>query len=96
MGSDLLRSDKSNLLSEVIMARLKIRADSKVLRRREKNQEQEGSVRAVRIDYRAYVIGPDGHIAGRFDLKCANDADAKRTAERLVGRVARLALRYST
>ena len=74
MGSDLLRSDKSNLLSEVIMARLKIRADSKVLRRREKNQEQEGSVRAVRIDYRAYVIGPDGHIAGRF-----NDADAKRT-----------------
>jgi hypothetical protein len=79
MGSDLLRSDKSNLLSEVIMARLKIRADSKVLRRREKNQEQEGSVRAVRIDYRAYVIGPDGHIAGRF-----NDADAKRTAERLV------------
>ena len=59
MGSDLLRSDKSNLLSEVIMARLKIRADSKVLRRREKNQEQEGSVRVVRIDYRAYVIGPD-------------------------------------
>ena len=23
------------------------------------------------------MIGPDGHIAGRFDLKCANDVDAK-------------------
>ena len=84
MGSDLLRSDKSNLLSEIIMLAEKFARILKVLRRHEQNQEQEGSVRVVRIDYRAYVIGPDGHIAGHFDLKCANDADAIRTAERLV------------
>ena len=55
MGSDLLRSDKSNLLSEVIMLAEKFARILKVLRRHEQNQEQEGSVRVVRIDYRAYV-----------------------------------------
>ncbi|WFU44055.1 hypothetical protein QA640_17370 [Bradyrhizobium sp. CB82] len=35
------------------------------------------------IDYRAYVMDPDGHIVGRFDLMCADDATAKLRAELL-------------
>jgi hypothetical protein len=34
-------------------------------------------------DYRAYVIGADGHIAGRIDLKCADEAAAKLKAKLL-------------
>jgi hypothetical protein len=34
-------------------------------------------------DYRAYVIGQDGHIAGRIDLKCADEAAAKLRAKLL-------------
>jgi len=26
--------------------------------------------------YRAYLIGPDGHMVGREDLICSNDAEA--------------------
>jgi len=34
--------------------------------------------------YRAYAIGPDGHIVGRMDLFCSNDDDAKERAKKLV------------
>jgi hypothetical protein len=36
-------------------------------------------------DYRAYEIAQDGHIAGRIDLVCTDDEDAKRQARQLVG-----------
>jgi DUF2934 family protein len=36
-------------------------------------------------DYRAYEIADDGHIAGRIDLVCTDDEDAKRQAQQLVG-----------
>jgi hypothetical protein len=35
-------------------------------------------------EYRAYVIGPDGHIQRRFDLLCADDEAAKERAQLLV------------
>jgi hypothetical protein len=35
-------------------------------------------------EYRAYVIGPDGHIQRRFDLLCADDDAAKERARQLV------------
>ena len=35
------------------------------------------------IDYRAYVMEQDGHIAGRIDLRCSGDATAKLKARRL-------------
>ena len=34
--------------------------------------------------YRAYVMGPDGHILDRVDLLCSDDADAKEQAKALV------------
>jgi hypothetical protein len=35
-------------------------------------------------EYRAYVIGPDGHIQQRIDLLCADDNAAKEQARQLV------------
>jgi hypothetical protein len=35
-------------------------------------------------EYRAYVIGPDGHIQQRTDLVCADDNAAKERARQLV------------
>jgi hypothetical protein len=35
-------------------------------------------------EYRAYIIGPDGHILRRVDLSCANDDAAKDRARLLV------------
>jgi hypothetical protein len=35
-------------------------------------------------DYRAYMIGPDGHIERRIDLNCADDEAAKERAKQLV------------
>jgi hypothetical protein len=35
-------------------------------------------------EYRAYLIGPDGHIFQRTDLVCVDDEAAKESAERLV------------
>jgi len=35
-------------------------------------------------EYRAYIIGPDGHIERRIDLVCADDDAAKERAKALV------------
>jgi hypothetical protein len=35
-------------------------------------------------EYRAYLIGPDGHIFQRTDLVCVDDEAAKESAKRLV------------
>jgi hypothetical protein len=35
-------------------------------------------------DYRAYVIGPGGHIMDRIDLFCPDDERAKESGEKLV------------
>jgi len=35
-------------------------------------------------EYRAYIIGPDGHIERRIDLVCADDDAAKERANALV------------
>ena len=34
--------------------------------------------------YRAYIIGPDGHVASRVDLFCKDEAEAKERALGLV------------
>ena len=35
-------------------------------------------------EYRAYIIGPDGHIQERIDLLCADDDAAKERAQQLL------------
>ena len=35
-------------------------------------------------EYRAYVLGPDGHITFRHDLRCADYEAAKERAKQLV------------
>jgi hypothetical protein len=35
-------------------------------------------------DYRAFVIGPDGHVMDRYDLACADDESAKEQAQQRV------------
>jgi len=35
-------------------------------------------------EYCAYIIGSDGHILSRIDLHCADEAEAKECAVRLV------------
>ena len=35
-------------------------------------------------EYRAYVLGPDGHITFRHDLCCADNDAAKERAKQLV------------
>ena len=34
--------------------------------------------------YYAYVIGDDGHVCNRIEVRCDNDDEAKRCAEQLV------------
>jgi hypothetical protein len=34
-------------------------------------------------EYRAYLVGPDGHVQNRVDLRCADDAEASRLAKQL-------------
>jgi predicted dinucleotide-binding enzyme len=34
--------------------------------------------------YSAFQLDPTGHVAGRIDLNCSDDEDAKRQAEMLV------------
>ena len=36
--------------------------------------------------YRAYIMGDDGHVQNRVDLKCNNEAEARRLALQLVNR----------
>ena len=35
-------------------------------------------------DYRAYFVGPDGHVQNRVDLQCADDVEAIKLAKQLV------------
>jgi hypothetical protein len=35
-------------------------------------------------DYRAFIIGPDGHVRDRVDLWCRTEDDAKERAKQLV------------
>jgi hypothetical protein len=35
-------------------------------------------------DYRAYIMGPDGHVQNRVELRCDDDAEAIRLAKQLV------------
>jgi hypothetical protein len=35
-------------------------------------------------DYRAYIIGPDGHILDRFEFYCSDDEEAKERATQYV------------
>jgi len=35
-------------------------------------------------EYRAYVMGPDGHIESRIDIVCRDEIDAKERAKALV------------
>jgi hypothetical protein len=40
--------------------------------------------RTAMQDYRAYIMGPDGHVQNRVDLQCANDVEAIKLAKQLV------------
>jgi hypothetical protein len=35
-------------------------------------------------EYRAYIIGPDGHIQARFEFCCSDDEEAKDSAKQYV------------
>jgi hypothetical protein len=35
-------------------------------------------------DYRAYILGPDGHIHDCVDFRCDDDSEAIRLAKQLV------------
>jgi hypothetical protein len=36
------------------------------------------------MDYRAFIIGEDGHVKGREDLLCENETEAVEKAKQLV------------
>jgi hypothetical protein len=36
------------------------------------------------LEYRAYIVGPDGHFIGYEPLVCSNDKEAIEKAERLI------------
>jgi len=38
----------------------------------------------VMPEYRAYIIGSDGHVLSAVPLECADDAEAMKQAEQLV------------
>ena len=35
-------------------------------------------------DYRAYIMGTDGHVQNRVDLRCDDDVEAIKLAKQLV------------
>ena len=35
-------------------------------------------------DYRAYIMGPDGHVQNRVELRCDDDVEAIRLAKQIV------------
>jgi hypothetical protein len=35
-------------------------------------------------EYRAYIIGPDGHIINRVDIRCSDEEEARRIAKTAV------------
>lgn len=34
-------------------------------------------------EYRAFLVGPDGHVVSRIDLLCIDEQDARERARRL-------------
>jgi hypothetical protein len=44
------------------------------------SQVLRGQFRAME-EYRAYVIGPDGHIINRVDVRCFDEKEARRLAK---------------
>ena len=36
------------------------------------------------LGFRAYIIGPDGHVIDRVDILCESEEEAKQRARRLV------------
>jgi hypothetical protein len=36
-------------------------------------------------EYRAYIIGQDGHFQSSINLECADDAEASEAARKLLG-----------
>ena len=36
------------------------------------------------MDYRAYIMGPDGHVQNRVELRCDDDVEATRLAKQVV------------
>jgi hypothetical protein len=40
-------------------------------------------------DYQVYVLGPDGLISSRIDIRCKSKTEARRLAEMAVGRYER-------
>ena len=35
-------------------------------------------------EYRAYIMGPDGHVQSRVDLRCSDESEAIERAKQLV------------
>ena len=35
-------------------------------------------------EYRAYIMGPDGHVQKRVDLRCSDESEAIERAKQLV------------
>ena len=35
-------------------------------------------------EYRAYIMGPDGHVQSRVDLRCKDESEAIERAQQLV------------
>ncbi|MGY2907730.1 hypothetical protein ACVWVY_006751 [Bradyrhizobium sp. URHC0002] len=33
-------------------------------------------------DYRAYIMGPDGHVQNRVDVQCNDEAEAIKSTDR--------------
>jgi hypothetical protein len=52
--------------------------------RRKINHQASNIGRKEMPDYRAYIMGPDGHVQNRVELRCDDDAETIRLAEQLV------------
>ena len=40
--------------------------------------------RTAMPDYRAYIMGPDGHVQNRVELRCDDDVEVVRLAKQVV------------
>jgi hypothetical protein len=50
----------------------------------EKGSSAANIGRTAMPDYRAYIMGTDGHIQNRVDMRCNDDVEALRLAKQLV------------